>query len=85
MSYVKRRGYSVKKLQIHDFKGIKQIDIRAVVTLEEIPKDLILNWDHTGLKIVPTSSCTMEEKGRKHVEIVALDDKRQITAEHAEH
>ena len=83
MSYVKRKGCSVKKLQVHDFEHIKQqflIDIRAVVTLEEIPKDLILNWDHTGLKIVPTSSWTMEEKGRKHVEIVVLDDKRQITA-----
>ena len=83
MSYVKRKGCSVKKLQVIDFEGVKQqflIDIRAVVTLEEIPKDLILNWDHTGLNIVPTSSWTMEEKGRKHVEIVALNDKRQITA-----
>ena len=70
MSYVKRKGCSVKKLQVNDFEGIKQqflIDIRAVVTLEEIPKDLILYWDHTGLKIVPTSFWTMEEKGRKHV------------------
>ena len=66
MSYVKRKGCSAKKLQVHDFEGVKQqflIDIRAVVTLEEIPKDLILNWDHTGLKIVPTSCWTMEEKG----------------------
>ena len=78
MSYVKRKGCSVKELQVHDFEGVRQqflIDIRAVVTLEEIPKDLILNWDHTGLKIVPTSCWTMEEK----VEIVALNDKRQIT------
>ena len=70
-------------MQVHDFEGVKQqflIDIRAVVKLEEILKDLILIWDHTGLKIVPMSSWTMEEKGRKHVEIVALDDKRQITA-----
>ena len=83
MSYVKRKGCSVKKLQVIDFEGVKQqflIDIRAVVTLEEIPKDLILNWDHTGLNIVSTSSWTMEEKGRKHVEIVALNDKCQITA-----
>ena len=52
MSYVKRKGCSVKKLQVNDFEGVKQqflINIRAVVTLEEIPKDLILNWDHTGL------------------------------------
>ena len=82
MSYVKRKGCSAKKLQVHDFEGVKQqylIDIRAVFTLEEIPKDLILHWDHTGLKFLPMSSWSMKEKGRKHVEIVVLDDKCQIT------
>ena len=65
VTYVKRKCCSVKKLQVNDFEDVKQqflIDIRAVVTLEVIPKDLILNWDHSGLKIVPTSSWTMEEK-----------------------
>ena len=43
---MKRKGCLVKKLQVCDFEGVKQkflIDIRAVVTLEEITKDLILN------------------------------------------
>jgi len=55
-------------------------DIKAVVTLKDIPDQLILNWDHNGINVVLTSLWTMEEKGSKKVEIVALDDKRQLTA-----
>ena len=48
--------------------------------MEEIPPELVINWDHTTMKIMPSCSWTMEKKGTKHVEIVAIDDKRQITA-----
>ena len=40
-------------------------DIKGIVTMEEIPSSLILNWDHTGLKYVPVSSWTMAPKGSK--------------------
>ena len=43
---MKRKDCSVKKLLVLDFEGVKQqflIDIRAMVALEEIPKELILN------------------------------------------
>ena len=43
-------------------------------------KVTIVAFSLRRVKIVPTSSWTMEEKGRKHVKIVALDEKRQITA-----
>jgi len=48
--------------------------------MEDIPADLIINWDHTGLKYVPVSNYTMEHKGAKRVEIAGSDDKRQLTA-----
>ena len=83
MGYVKRKGCSVKKLQVNDYEAVRQqflTDIEAVVTLEDIPSQLVLNWDHTGVNIVPSSSWTMEQRGKKHVEVIALDDKRQITA-----
>ena len=41
---------------------------------------MVLNWDQTGLSIVPTSNWTMDEKGAKKVAIEGLGDKRQITA-----
>ena len=48
--------------------------------IEQIPPELILNWDHTGIKIVPSSSWTMEQQGTKHVDLVGAGDKRLITA-----
>ena len=54
--------------------------IRSMVIFEDIPLDLIFNWDQTGLNYVPVSSWTMEKQGAKRVEINGLDDKRQITA-----
>ena len=31
------------------------LDVASVVEMEEIPPDLILNWDQTGIKLVPSS------------------------------
>ena len=47
--------------------------------MEEIPDDLIINWDQTGIKYVPVSNWTMEVKGGKRVEAAGVDNKRQIT------
>ena len=43
------------------------LDIKVVVELEEIPEDVIINWDQTGINYVPVS---------KRVEVVGLNDKR---------
>ena len=48
--------------------------------MEEIPSDLIINWDQTGIKYIPVSNWTMADEGSKRVEVVGADDKRQITA-----
>ena len=51
-----------------------------MVEIEDIPADLIINWDRTGINIVPDCYWTMEENGAKCVDCVGLDDKQQITA-----
>ena len=48
--------------------------------MEEIPPELILNWDQTGLKIVPSNTRTIEEQGLKRVDVAGANDKQQITA-----
>ena len=48
--------------------------------MNDIPPDLIINWDQTGVKIVPTGEWTMNLAGEKVVSIVGSDDKREITA-----
>jgi len=48
--------------------------------LEEIPDDLVVKWDQTGIHYVPVSDCMMVKVGAKRVKIVGANDKRQITA-----
>ena len=48
--------------------------------MEEIPDDLAVNWDQTGIHYVPVSNWKMEKVSAKRVEIVGANDKRQITA-----
>lgn len=82
-NYVKRRGSTTAKITVNDFSELREqflADIKTVVQFENIPSGLILNWDHTGLNYVPTSSWTLETKGATKVPIAAIDDKRQITA-----
>ena len=55
------------------------LDIRGVIDMEEIPQDLILNWNQTAVHYVPVSNWTMAVEGSKKVAIAGIDDKRQIT------
>ena len=47
--------------------------------MKDVLLDLIMNWDHTGISIVPVCQWTMEEMDAKNVDCVGLDDKHQIT------
>ena len=84
MHFVKRHASTKKsKITTTDFEvGKTQFlyDAKALIELEDIPDSLVLNWDQTGIHYVPVSNWTMDEEGSKRVEIVGVNDKRQITA-----
>ena len=83
MGLVKRRASTKAKVDVKDFEEVKSqflADIKTAVEMDEIPAQLIINWDQTGINYVPVSKWTMEKEGSKRVEIVGVDDKRQITA-----
>ena len=48
--------------------------------MEDIPGELILNWDQTGIKMTPMNSWIMEQERVQRVEMIGLSDKRQIIA-----
>ena len=82
MNFVKRRGNSKAKVTVTDFDELKNqfiSDVQAISEFEDIPDELILNWDHTGVHYIPVSSWTMEKEGMKKVDITGMNDKRQIT------
>ena len=84
ISFVKRRGSTAKsKHSITDFAELKHSflnDVVTTVTMEDTPPEFIMNWDQTGIKLVTSTNWTMEQKGAERVEIVGVNDKRQITA-----
>ena len=84
MGFVQRKPTTSKsRVDGIDFATQKKAfldDLVMTVEMEEIPPELILNWDQTGIRLVPESSTTMEQRGVKRVEVVGQNDKRLITA-----
>ena len=83
MGFVRRKATTKAKISVEDFEEIKRdyvLDMEVVVSMDEIPKELIINFDQTGIHYVPVSDWTMAEEGAKRVELVGKDDKRQLTA-----
>jgi hypothetical protein len=84
MGFVQRKCSTAKSRETTaHFQNLKRSflnELRVTVTMENIPPSLILNWDQTGIKMVPSSLWTMEKRGAKRVEVIGATDKRQITA-----
>ena len=83
MHFVQRRATTAKSR--HSSTNFSELqksfldDVVSTVVMEEIPAELIMNWDQTGIKRVP-SSWTMEQRGSQRVEMAGVGDKRRITA-----
>lgn len=83
MHFVKRRGCSKCKMDVVDLKGRTETylsQVQACVEMESIPDYLVINWDQTGIHLIPSSSWTMEKEGTRRVEIEGFGSKSQITA-----
>ena len=68
MNYVKRKASTSAKIDPSHFDELKEqylLDIKVVVEMMRVPSELVFNWDHTGINIVPGSQWTMEPKGSK--------------------
>ena len=54
--------------------------IAYLVKCYNVPCELVVNTDQTGIHLVPTGGTkTWEEKGSKHVAVIGIEDKRQVT------
>ena len=84
MGYVKRKAttktsiLSNSEVQAKKHKFLSEIS--GMVAEHKIPDQLVLNWDQTGLQLVPSGNWTLEEQSTKRVELKGLNDKRMITA-----
>jgi len=83
MGYVRRKATTQAKMPVEDFEEIKKsylLDLEVVMSMDEIPKELVINFDQTGIHYVPVSDWTMAKEGAKRVELFGKDDERQLTA-----
>jgi len=83
MNFVKRKATTKVKISNVNFEECKTqfaYDVKAIMGLEEIPDELVINWDHTDIHYVCVSNWNMEAEGSKGVLIAGTDDKRQIIA-----
>ena len=60
----------VEPSHYEELKGKYILDIKIVIEMEDIPADLIMNWDHTGINIVLGCQWTMEGKGAQCIDCV---------------
>ena len=72
MNCIKRKTTTTKsKYSAVDFaynsKAQFLVDVVNTVEMEGILVELILNWDQNGMKIVPSSSWTIDNQGLKRV------------------
>ena len=59
-------------MQVKKFAYLKEAflnDICAEVVMNGILNDLIFNWDHTGIHLLPVDDWTIEKKSSKNVVI----------------
>ena len=45
---------------------------------EEIPPELVLNWDQAGIKLVPLAFWTMHERGSRRVQQVGIEERESL-------
>ena len=57
MGYVKRKACSKAKVDVAQFQQLKDflLEIKTIVSMDEIPPELVINFDQTGLNYVPIS------------------------------
>ena len=82
IGWVKRKGTKAARKVPANIEEIKEDFLKRVatkVTEHSIPPSMVVNFDETGVNVVPTSNWTLHAQGSKQVPITGIDDKRQIT------
>ncbi len=82
VDFVRRKvTKTAQKLPINfeEKKSAFLFSVCAKVQQHQIPSALVLNWDQTGISMIPDNKFTLAPKGCKDVAVIGQDDKRQIT------
>ena len=83
MGLVRQRGNtqvkkSISSADYHHLRSTYLHQISAIVEVHQIFPEMVVNWNQSGISIVPTCNWTMEREGASRVEIAGQNDERQI-------
>ena len=75
MGLVKRRGstQAKKSVSFAEYQHLRSTylhQISGIIAVHKIPQEMVVNWNQSGINIVPSSNWTMEQEGASRVEIV---------------
>ena len=76
MGFVKRRVSTSAKVSVTDFEELKSqflFEIKVNIEMDEIPHDLVINWDQAGIHYVPAGSWTMEKREWRSLQLTIKD------------
>ena len=79
MNFTKWRVSTKSCAPLQDIEEVQRnflCELIETVEFNKTPPDLIFNWDHTGILLVPSAQWTMDEKVRKRVPFAGHNDKR---------
>ena len=79
MNFVKCKAAKAARKVPTDFPEIKLAFLKRIVDcvqVHKIPPELIINWDQTGAKYVPT---TLAEEVSRQIDVIGKEDKREMT------
>ena len=79
MGYMKTNVSIAGKVLVLQFQETQAIFLAPVKVMNEIPKELVFNWDKKVLHFVFTGQWTMKKAREKMIPISNSDDKHQIT------
>ena len=69
-NFTKRRGSTKSGLAPGDLDKVKKTflsEIVETVAMNDVPEDLIIKWDQTGINLVPGALWTMDAKEKKWI------------------
>ncbi|CAH1274769.1 Hypp9314 [Branchiostoma lanceolatum] len=82
MNFVRHKVTKAARKLPADFETTREAflaRIKKAVGDSDIPDDMVINWDQTGINIVLVGDWTLVEAGARQVPVVGHEDKRQIT------
>ena len=82
MNFTQRRATTKSNPPIGNLMEIKRsflTEVLETVGMNDIPPELILNWNQIGINLVPTTIWTMDKKEKKRIAIEGHQDSKQIT------